>query len=246
MSTRSGRHYQPSESMESGNWLEGVEEVEAGVTGDHSGTSQPHFEFSNQAFGHSEEQLQEVEGRRPSGLREEGAGNKELSRMMELLWQDRQRREAQQLEDRRRWEEERRRREVEHEQHVRQMQLQLNMMKNLMERSQVREDEFARRASRCHDNLKLTKLSDSENIEAYLTTFERMMQVYEVEEARWAFLLAPQLTGKAQQAYAALKAEDATKYPEVKAAILRRYNMKLTGKDFVQLEGKKGSHTQSW
>ena len=33
------------------------------------------------------------------------------------------------------------------------------------------------------------------------------------------------LTGKAQQAYAALSAEDATKYAEVKAAILRRYDI---------------------
>ena len=43
-----------------------------------------------------------------------------------------------------------------------------------------------------------------EDIEAYLTTFERMMQV---EEARWVFQLAPQLAGKAQQAYDALSAE---------------------------------------
>ena len=49
--------------------------------------------------------------------------------------------------------------------------------------------------------------------------------MYEINEERWAILLAPQLTGNAQRAYAALKAEDATKYPEVKAAILRRYNI---------------------
>ena len=75
------------------------------------------------------------------------------------------------------------------------------------------------------EKLKLTKLTDSEDIEAYLTTFERMMQVYEVEEDRWAFKLAPQLTGKAQQAYASLKEEDARNYAEVKAAILRRYDI---------------------
>ena len=222
MSTRSGRNYQPTEQMESGNWSDRVEEIEVGVTGGHSGTSQLHLEVSNQE---ENPQGERMSSRRPGGSQEESSGNFELSKMMELLWQDRERREAQQHEDRQRWEEERLRREAEHEQHVRQMQLQLDMMKNLMERSQVREDEFARRARGGPDQLKLTKLTDTENIEAYLTTFERMMQVYEVEEARWAFLLAPQLTGKAQQAYAALKAEDATKYSEVKAAILRRYNI---------------------
>ena len=66
------------------------------------------------------------------GSREESAGSFELSKIMELLWQYRKRREAQQCEDR---QEERLRREAEHEQHVGQMQLQLDMMKNLMERS---------------------------------------------------------------------------------------------------------------
>ena len=49
--------------------------------------------------------------------------------------------------------------------------------------------------------------------------------MYEINEERWAILLAPQLTGNAQRTYAVLKAEDATKYLEVKAAILRRYNI---------------------
>ena len=48
---------------------------------------------------------------------------------------------------------------------------------------------------------------------------------YEVDEARWAFKLAPQLTGRAQQAYAALDPSDAECYTTVKAAILRRYNI---------------------
>ena len=37
--------------------------------------------------------------------------------------------------------------------------------------------------------------------------------------------IAPQLTGKAQQAYAAMKAEDAGNYQLVKKAILRRYDI---------------------
>ena len=97
-------------------------------------------------------------------------------------------------------------------------------MRTWMERSTFREDERARRGQN-QDQLKLTKLSESEDIESYITTFERMMQVHAEEEARWAFRLAPQLTGKAQQAYAAMSAEDATDYQQVKMAILRRYNI---------------------
>ena len=56
--------------------------------------------------------------------------------------------------------------------------------------------------------------------------------MYEINEERWVIFLAPQLTGNAQRAYAALKAEDATKYPEVKAAILKRY--KITEETYQQ------------
>ena len=59
---------------------------------------------------------------------------------------------------------------------------------------------------------------------AYLTTFERVMGAYEVKEERWAVKLAPQLTGKAQQAYAAMSTEQAGDYEALKEAILRRYD----------------------
>ena len=65
----------------------------------------------------------------------------------------------------------------------------------------------------------------ADDIEAYLVTFERTMEAYEVDGARWSFMLAPQLTGKAQQAYAAMAADSASRYDDLKAAILRRYNI---------------------
>ena len=80
----------------------------------------------------------------------------------------------------------------------------------MMERSQNREDEVTRRKKIKFDQLKLTKLTDSEDIEVYLTTFKIMMKVYEVEKERWALLLASQLTGKVQ--HAALNVEGAVKY----------------------------------
>ena len=58
----------------------------------------------------------------------------------------------------------------------------------------------------------VSKLSDEDDIEAYLTTFERMMAAYGVPKDRWVFRVAPQLTGKAQQAYAAMAAKDTSDY----------------------------------
>ena len=52
-----------------------------------------------------------------------------------------------------------------------------------------------------------------------------MVAVYTVEEERWAYKLVPLLTRNAQQAYAAIKLEDEGQYFEVKAAVLRRYDI---------------------
>ncbi len=53
-----------------------------------------------------------------------------------------------------------------------------------------------------HSEPKLTKFCEaSDDVEAYLTTFERLMGAHEVDTTRWAYLLAPQLTGKLLQPY---------------------------------------------
>ncbi|KAL5517748.1 hypothetical protein EMCRGX_G003357 [Ephydatia muelleri] len=75
------------------------------------------------------------------------------------------------------------------------------------------------------NDLRVVKLTDRDDIEAYLTTFERLMTAYNIPLNKWIFKLAPQLTGKAQQAYAALTEEDALICDTVKAAILRCYNI---------------------
>ena len=73
--------------------------------------------------------------------------------------------------------------------------------------------------------VKLVPLSAKDDIEAYLVTFERVMQAHEIPENRWAIHLAPQLTGKAQLAYAAVSPADVGDYSAVKAAILARYDI---------------------
>ena len=52
-----------------------------------------------------------------------------------------------------------------------------------------------------------------------------MMAAYGVDRSQWVYRLAPHLTGKAQQAYAAMSTEDASTYEEVKAAVLRQYDI---------------------
>lgn len=71
----------------------------------------------------------------------------------------------------------------------------------------------------------MTRLTEEDDIESYLTTFERIMAANEVARERWYFQLAPHLTGKAQQAYAALSLDDAKTYDTVKEVILRRYDI---------------------
>ena len=48
---------------------------------------------------------------------------------------------------------------------------------------------------------------------------------YRVPKDRWVFRVAPQLTGKAQQAYAAMAAENTGDYDQLKAAIFQRYSI---------------------
>ena len=76
-----------------------------------------------------------------------------------------------------------------------------------------------RRADNDKD-VQIQKLTESNDIVAYLTTFERLMNAYEVKKDRWAYKLATNLVGKAQQAYASLSPEDAASYDKMKDAIL--------------------------
>lgn len=73
--------------------------------------------------------------------------------------------------------------------------------------------------------VKLVPLSEKDDVEAYVVTFERIMEAHKVDKDRWAHYLAPQLTGRAQLAFAALPTADSGKYESIKAAILQRYDI---------------------
>ena len=138
-----------------------------------------------------------------------GAGA-DLTTVMQMFLEDRQRLERELAE-------ERRRRDRDMEERVLEMQHQMAELRSLATGGARTESGV--------DSVKLTKLSPTDDIEAYLTTFERLMRAYDIPEVRWALKLAPQLTGKAQQAYAAMEHDRATDYAAMKAAILHRYEI---------------------
>ena len=56
-------------------------------------------------------------------------------------------------------------------------------------------------------------------------TFERIMVAHEIRKDQWPYQLAPQLTGKAQLAFAAMSSTEAKDYDAIKAAVLARYDV---------------------
>ena len=65
------------------------------------------------------------------------------------------------------------------------------------------------------ESLKFTKLNKTEDIEALLL----------LKHITWSLRSGYPLTGKGQEAYAAMENEDAKDYEKVKQAIPQRYNM---------------------
>ena len=106
-------------------------------------------------------------------------------------------------EEEKRWE--RVRQEEERAQRQEERKVQIDLMKALLEGATPNP------ASK-QPNIYFRKLTEADDIEAYLTTFERLVTSEKLEQHHWAFKLAPYLTGKAQQAYAALSNEEAANY----------------------------------
>ena len=118
----------------------------------------------------------------------------DLQQFLQLLMEDRCQRDKDIARERRQREEETERRLQEKQQHV-------DSLLQVVSRSQEATSGHTSGAGSSHGDkeAKVSKLSDEDNIEAYLTTFERMMVAYGVLKDRWVFRVAPQLTGKAQQ-----------------------------------------------
>nr|XP_006001909.1 PREDICTED: hypoxia up-regulated protein 1-like [Latimeria chalumnae] len=74
-------------------------------------------------------------------------------------------------------------------------------------------------------DIKLSKLAAEDDIEAYLTTFEKVASACRWPHDQWVIRLAPYLTGRAQMAYSHMNIRDAEQYDLVKREILRRYDI---------------------
>ena len=114
------------------------------------------------------------------------------------------------------------------------MKQQMDLLKGLVETLKISGEPISMSQMDRDKEIKVTKVTEADNIEAYLTKFERLMQAYEVPQEQWAFKLAPQLVGNAQQAYAALGPDDAKDYAILKKAILLRYD-RATDRDLELL-----------
>ena len=155
----------------------------------------------------------------------------DIQQVLRLLMEDRRKREEEIAAERRQREEEvaaeRERQDRETQRRLQEMQQHVESLLKVVEKTQEASGGPTSGAGSSHGEkeAKVSKLSEEDDIEAYLTTFERMMVAFGVARERWVFKVAPQLTGKAQQAYAAMAAEDTGDYDQLKAAIFQRYNI---------------------
>ena len=67
--------------------------------------------------------------------------------------------------------------------------LQMEMLRGL--RQSVEAGEAATVKAEQGQDVKIAKLTDYDNIESYLTTFEQLMTAYKVKQEHWAFKLVP-------------------------------------------------------
>lgn len=72
---------------------------------------------------------------------------------------------------------------------------------------------------------RLERLTEADDIEHFLITFERMATAYRWQKSDWVFHLIPLLTGKARGAYVHMDIDDSLDYDKVKSAILSKYDI---------------------
>lgn len=71
----------------------------------------------------------------------------------------------------------------------------------------------------------MQQLTELDDIEHYLTTFERIAVACWWPTTDWAVILVPLLTGKARSAYVHMDIVESLNYQKVKTAILNKYDI---------------------
>ena len=147
----------------------------------------------------------------------------DIQQCLKLLMEDRQKREGERERRERETEErmkliqeERQRRERETEERMKLMQGHIEGLMKMVEGS---------KSVAAQPAVKLVPLKTDDDIESYLVTFERIMGAHKIEMGLWPHHLVPQLSGKAQLAFAALATGDISNYDAIKTAILARYDI---------------------
>ena len=113
------------------------------------------------------------------------SGDAAVVELVKILLEDRKQREKEATEERRRCDAESRQ--------------QLELLTRALKGAGVRREPSGEDNVRVRDTEvgpKLTKLGESDDIEAYLTTFERMMAAYGVDRSQWAYRFAHILPGR--------------------------------------------------
>ena len=116
---------------------------------------------------------------------QDGLGETSLTRVLQSLFEDRQQRVTELVEERKGREVERRIREEEllreRTRRDEEVNQQMDLLRGLIEVIHQQGETAARRAEKDRD-VRVAKLTEEDDIEAYLTTFERLMTVYEIPE----------------------------------------------------------------
>ena len=85
-------------------------------------------------------------------------------------------------------------------------------------------------ASEVHiKSAKLTPFDDANDIDAYLTRFEKHHHVVKTDRQNLAIYLAALLKGKALDVYSRLSSDEANDYDALKIALLHRYQLTEEG-----------------
>ena len=89
---------------------------------------------------------------------------------------------------------------------------------------QLREKELALKeidsSNEIKSKIKLPKCHEGEDIEVFLTTFERLACVHKWPKSEWPIRIIPQLSGKALEAYSRMSITDSKEYEKIKKAII--------------------------
>ncbi|XP_065146743.1 uncharacterized protein [Paramisgurnus dabryanus] len=103
--------------------------------------------------------------------------------------------------------------------HIAQMQLEIDRI-----RLEAISDKPVPRVT--DQELCLARLKDTDDIDHYLLTFERLAETYQWSKEDWASYLKPFLTGEARSAFVAMDPVHAQDYDSVKTAILKKYEIR--------------------